>query len=334
MIAIFSRGQLGATFLDWSIKYLRGDNSYLSWPALRQETLIANPLLTHNAHAHKKIHPEGSDEVCKLINQYQDYQHISFEFKELGFDILAKTLDIDIQSFSLEKINLLRLAQQQDTTHALEQCVKANCDIIRIECNPAVKVFTTYDRGDGHEWLNRHNPNSNLTRQELWWQTFFSSKPHSDELWDIREHMALNIRPGHEPSLPPKSSWNFPHVTIDCIAWWFMGETILKELADFLKFSIDQSRYHTWKPIYCQWQEKLQPYVQFALQVDDIVNATVRGEYRKLPHLNLLQEAIIQHFLIYKHNLNLKNWQLSYFPDNTLELHKLLEPNSHCIAAY
>ena len=45
--------------------------------------------------------------------------------------------------------------------------------------------------------------------------------------------------------------------------------------------------------------------------------------------MDLWQEAIVQHILIYKYNLNLKNWQLKKFPDNTQDLHKLLETNIH-----
>jgi hypothetical protein len=41
------------------------------------------------------------------------------------------------------------------------------------------------------------------------------------------------------------------------------------------------------------------------------------------------QEAIIQHIMIYKYGMNFKLWQLEKFPDNTQDLHKLLEPNIH-----
>ena len=44
--------------------------------------------------------------------------------------------------------------------------------------------------------------------------------------------------------------------------------------------------------------------------------------------LDIIQEAFIQHELIYKHNLNLKTWQLEKFT-NTQQLHNLLETNTH-----
>ena len=48
------------------------------------------------------------------------------------------------------------------------------------------------------------------------------------------------------------------------------------------------------------------------------------GEYK----LNIAQEAAIQHVMLYKYNLNFKIWQLEKFPNNTQDLHKLLEPNT------
>ena len=45
-------------------------------------------------------------------------------------------------------------------------------------------------------------------------------------------------------------------------------------------------------------------------------------------NLDIFQEAAIQRELLYKHNLNLKIWQLEKFK-NTKQLHNLLEPNIH-----
>jgi len=36
---------------------------------------------------------------------------------------------------------------------------------------------------------------------------------------------------------------------------------------------------------------------------------------------------MMQHALIYKHGLTLKGWGLENFPDDTKDLHQLLEPN-------
>ena len=334
MIAIFSRGQLGATFLDWSIRFLRGDRDYLAWPTLTRQALSLDPVQTNNAHQHQKLHPEGADRTLELIHQLQKETNVSFEFRELGFDLVGAAADIDITVFDHETIRKLKLAQQQDTTQALEYAQQNQCQIIRIEVHPAVQMFTCFDRGDGHEWLERRFPNSGVSRQQLWWQAFFTDQPVSNELWDLREHMALNLRPLDLPSLPPVSTWNFDHFYIDCLKWWFMGERVIHNLMPWLGIEINQQRFQSWLGIYQRWQKMLEPNINFVLEVDSIVKAIVQGEYRQLPHLTLFQEAIIQHFLIYRYNLNLRNWQLSYFPDNTRDLHLLLEPNIHPVIPY
>ena len=67
---------------------------------------------------------------------------------------------------------------------------------------------------------------------------------------------------------------------------------------------------------------------QFGDEFDDTMKCIVNGWYKELPELTFDQEVIIQHALIYKHNLNLKTWQLSKFT-NTKQLYQLLEPNIH-----
>jgi len=247
---------------------------------------------------------------------------------------VAAAAGIDITVLDPKTIQKLKLAQQQDTTQALKYAQQNQCQIIRIEINPAVQMFTCFDRGDGHEWLERRFPNSGLSRQQLWWKAFFTDQPVSNELWDLREHMALNIRPLDQPSLPPISKWDFDHFYIDCLQWWFMGERVIQDCMAWLGFTIDQQRLQSWLGIYQRWQKMLEPNIKFVLDADNIVKAVVNGEYRQLPHLTLFQEAIIQHFLIYRYNLNLRNWQLNYFPDNTQQLHQLLETNIHPVVPY
>jgi hypothetical protein len=329
MIAMFSQGQLGATFLDWSIKYLRGDNTYISWPNLDCTALCANPLNTANAHSHKKIHPEGFENTRYLVDRYHNSDKVSFDFKELGFDQVGEQLALDVTHIDSTKVQQLKLQQQQDTTNAVLYCVGKKCNIIRIEINPAVKIFQCYDRGDGHDWLTRRYPNSLDSPQTLWWKAFFNDKEFGTDSWDRREYMALNVRPLDDPALPPLVDWKFKNFRIDCLQWWMSGQSVLNELFDWLEVDIDSSRWETWQLAYQQWQQILRPDVEFALNANAFVQAIVQGQYLKLPQLTLFQEAILQHFLIYKHNLNIKTWKLESFPNNTIELHQLLEPNHH-----
>ena len=73
----------------------------------------------------------------------------------------------------------------------------------------------------------------------------------------------------------------------------------------------------------------------FVAYFDKIINYIIEGYELNLDkfNLDLVQEAAIQHELIYKHNLNLKTWQLTKFT-NTRQLHNLLEPNIHPLTTY
>ena len=75
---------------------------------------------------------------------------------------------------------------------------------------------------------------------------------------------------------------------------------------------------------------ELEPYLR-GIKVADkytIIESILKNNYIDLTKFNLdiVQEATIQHELLYKHNLNLKTWQLEKFMDSK-QLHSLLEPN-------
>jgi len=78
------------------------------------------------------------------------------------------------------------------------------------------------------------------------------------------------------------------------------------------------------------WQKKQLDLLDFCYNQPHIVDAIVNNLYYEID-LTFDQEIIIQHCLIYQHGLNLKTWQLEKFPNNTQDLHKLLEPNIHSV---
>ena len=112
---------------------------------------------------------------------------------------------------------------------------------------------------------------------------------------------------------------------------WLNGENKIPDILKFLKLNIDYEKYQQWIPIYKEWQKKQLKILNFCWNVEYICKSIINNYYLKIDtyNMDLWQEAIIQHILIYKYNLNLKNWQLERFPDNTQDLHTLLEPNIH-----
>ena len=100
---------------------------------------------------------------------------------------------------------------------------------------------------------------------------------------------------------------------------------------DFCELPIDQARLDSWLVVYREWQQLQLNILEFTFNYQHIVDAIVNNWYYKLDNLTFEQEIVIQHCLIYQHGLNLQTWQLEKFPDNTQQLHRLLEPNTHKI---
>ena len=80
IFATTSPKSVGCTFVDWSVHYLSGKNTFFSVRHNQWLPLIENPLTTDNAHHHKKNHPSGlkntpsgfvsseaSEKECSLI---------------------------------------------------------------------------------------------------------------------------------------------------------------------------------------------------------------------------------------------------------------------------
>ena len=96
-----------------------------------------------------------------------------------------------------------------------------------------------------------------------------------------------------------------------------------------LAIPLQWDRWDHWQTVYQNWQQINYRCVKFQYELDHIVEAIVNNWSYPLLELSFLQEVMIQHELLYKHGLNIKNWQLERFPDNTQKLHQLLEINHH-----
>lgn len=148
------------------------------------------------------------------------------------------------------------------------------------------------------------------------------------KIWDIRERMALDMRPMTVPyyqhlTLP------FPHLWISCQDLWYDTERTLMRIMSWLQLEVQEHKLGAWRAVAQKWCRIQNDSMKFFRELDQIVHATMQGHYHDIPDLSLKQEAIIQHCLIYQHGMNLKTWQLEKFPSNTVDLHSLLEPNQH-----
>lgn len=153
-------------------------------------------------------------------------------------------------------------------------------------------------------------------------------------LWDQREQLALDFRPFDTSVLIPDIATTDSTVWIHCEQLWQSPELVLREIMSKLSVTVVESRYSQWCKQADQWRQMQLSYTKFVRELDHIVAAIVNGWSHPLDRLTLTQEAVIQHCLIYQHNLNIKSWGLDHFPNNTQLLHQLLETNHHLVKNY
>ena len=166
---------------------------------------------------------------------------------------------------------------------------------------------------------------------------FANSKQHwtsvnNANTWDKRELYALTFRPFEQQKVSDYYSFVQPHFNLQTTDLWTSLHLTISNLMDYLELSVDKDRYEKWINVYDQWKKMLHDRLRFCWYFDEIIEAIIENRYIDLQsfELDIMRESAILHRLIYKHNLNLKSWQLEKFL-NTKQLHNLLEPNIHSI---
>ena len=145
--------------------------------------------------------------------------------------------------------------------------------------------------------------------------------------------MCAPAPPGH--FLPQEShdvsrfDFTKSHFYAESESMWYDGKITIEQLMKFLNIPIDKTLWDRWVDVYNKWQQLQLEILKFGINFDHIINSIVNNWYYEIGNLTFELEVIIQHYLIYKHGLNLKTWQLEKFPSNTQDLYKLLEPNIH-----
>jgi hypothetical protein len=148
-------------------------------------------------------------------------------------------------------------------------------------------------------------------------------------IWDQREFLALNFRKD-ATSIATYVDRSVNHFSLDCLEFFNTADAMISDLFNYLEIDIDATRIDSWNQIYQAWRKLHYNRLNFLWQFDKIIEYILNDYYMDLKRfdLDIVQEAFIQHELLYKHNLNLKTWQLEKFTD-TKQLHELLEPNIH-----
>ena len=337
-ICVTSQQSVGCTFIDWSIHFLSGQTQFFSASSDQWIELTSNPLAQNNAHNHKKNHPAGYTETNKVLDQF-DQQNIGVftvypQF--LKFNQTAKKLNLTLdKNNSTPDINNQILEyQQQDYADLFKMCAKRNTKIIYLDSSPEIDLYhVNFRRRGTFLFDNKTGYQSELADEfeEYFFNTATTAYNNLTDIWDLRERRALNIRPFQHSRVP--LDFSLPHLWIDSRSFWTLGERYMHKILAYLNLQMDQDRLNMWLPIYAKWQHTQFNHLDFCYVLPHMIESIVNNWDYELGNLTFEQEIVIQHCLIYQHNLNLKTWKLDKFPNNAKDLHLLLETNIHPVAS-
>jgi hypothetical protein len=328
LISCTSTNSVGCTFLDWSINYLAGKTQIYNY----QEgwvSLTNNPLAGMNAHLHTKNHPAGLAEIQNCVARLKQNTDFATLYPiSLHIDTVAKLLGMPVTNISSEDLIKINQYRADDFNAAMTWLNQNNSKIIFVS-NKLIPIYS-YNVRTLERMYHCNQPASGVDEMRSSFDmTFFDvsakSKWDSEYIWDLREKRALDIRPF---AAVDSMDLTIPHYWVDCQELWFNGESVINDIMQYIVEPIDSTRFEIWRAVYLQWQRLQAKNAKFSYTYQHIVEAIVNN-WDYAIDLTFDEEVVIQHCLIYQHGLNLKTWQLEKFPNNTQQLHTLLEPNLH-----
>jgi hypothetical protein len=340
IFSVTSTSSVGCTFLDWSIHWLSGEQQFYNVNS-KWGSLTDNPITNKNAHLHNKNHPSGYAETTNYIKKLKEVSSdstLSIYFFPLRTHYATATLNITPETLG-ESLDVIVDLQNIDYAKIWSYCNSETIPIIYVNLTSPI-LYTNEIRVLNHKTFINTVRNSIDEVRSDFLLDYFSKDLHIlkdqgnfDHIWDQREFIALNIRPWDTQNMGQDVDFSIPHLYLDAQELWHNGEQTLIKVMQYLNIPIDNDRLIHWRPIYKTWQDMQVSILKFAWNFDYICESIVNGYNYNISdyNLDLWKEAMIQHTILYKYGLNFKTWQLEKFPNNTKELHKLLEPNIHNI---
>ena len=338
IICITSIKSLGCTFVDWSVHFLSGQMDHFHLLTDQWLPLSSNPLTNINAHNYLKNQPAGIDQTADYIEKFKTLpiDKIFSMYPQNNFDDAAEKLNISIDSVHVtSNAEKIKRYLNQDYNQVFKLCNDQNVKLVYVASDPTVEMYHLNIRSLDRFLTRSQQPTTPDDIAQEHQSLFFKhsidqwNKLNLVNIWDQRERMALDSRPLDKID-NFELDFQYPHLWINCQDLWCRGQTTLLKILNYVGLPVDHSRLQQWQPIYAKWQQRQLEILEFGHNYKHIVDAIVNNWDYEID-LSFEQEVVIQHCLIYQHNLNLKTWQLEKFPRNTKDLHKLLEPNIHSI---
>ncbi len=317
-ICFTSRYSVGVTFLIWSYYWLAGYDQHWLMKDSKKIDLVTDPNTGINAHNFRKNYHEGCHNWKLAMETYAKQQNdrpICFYGGPLHHG--------DQEIINQDYVSALKIASREIPT------------VLVVESSADPFYFVKprgYTDPSGIHCLAQEIYSKSKVENHL--STYFkeSSQQFDKHIWDMREVLALNYRSMLlDRSYIDDIDWSSPLLYIDSRQLWFDGEELLHHILSWLDTPVQSSRLENWNSRYKTWQKTQMDVLDFGWNLPHIIASIVHGYSYDLSRFNLdlQREAVIQGILIEQHGLNFRTWGLDRFPDNTLDLHRLLEPNCH-----
>ena len=318
VIAIITDPAIGGTFLAWSIEYLAGHHSMYNAFSHTCVPVLPNPMVNNNAHLHQMNH------FSSKISSHHNVQ--------LLYQVIA-----ELQLNKTNPFHIIYTHMYSFMEHSVDGGNKwdydAFCEFVNAlsnQCITSIFVHVPMDYALYFDQMISRATSKNAMAGSLM-NYFPTIDIKSMQVYDKRELIALTLNP-HSNEWFSKTKHvvdNDAFLLLSPELWLTLDYSIFN-IMRYLNIGVNDARYGKWVEVYGQWKKLHSSRIRWCWYFDEIMDAVLNGHDMDLVRfdLDLLQEATIQHELIYKHNLNLKTFELYKFK-NTKQLHNLLEPNIH-----
>jgi hypothetical protein len=322
----------GGHFIDWSLYFVTGQQQYFKKNSQPDSIVQNSDVVVKNWHYHQSVIIYGFDDLRTTLETLGD-SNTNLYVTLLPLVKAVKLLfDIDLDSATSDQINSALSYVQQDLANMLQWT--QNQGLIPVIFDYCKSDFLSIFYNDRYPMDWHYRPlNDSFQYQEMVQRSFFNETTarFGQEIWDQREKASLMVVKPMDYQVHHLINYSLAHLYYTTDDVWNNMPNIVHEICTVLQLSIDPEKFSIWEKIYTQWRTVHDPY--FARHFDRIIDSIVNGKYMRLDRfkLNFFKEVLIQNALITRHNLNLKTWNLVKFPNNTQELHSLLEPNIHVL---
>jgi hypothetical protein len=313
MLILHSANGIGNHFLDWSLNFFSGTISTL------------NPLRDNTAHGHQitqiahKIDLDSTD--LPLICQTQDTLHT----------LAKEKFNSSLGNISVEQREEIKSLLRSRIQKLIDRCSDLSIPVIAIDWSDQHWLLATYE----NRLSNSFSCGKPMSRTDLfadYLENFFpgAKKNWSDQhIWDQREQLALCIRPLDlsETIVPFVHGNNVLKFTSDNV--WYDLENCLIKMLSSCDITPRTDLLEIWRSVYNKWQ-KIHD-TKFSIDYWKILDHIYHGKQLNLSEykINFIKEALIQHGLIFRYNLNVSTWNLEKLPSDCKDIHNILEPNIH-----